>query len=61
VSDENVRIVRRVYDSLDDPDDSVRALWHPDVEFNVSRNVWGPLVGRGHDRGLEGVRALGGA
>jgi uncharacterized protein len=56
VSRENVSIVRRVYDSLDDPDESVLALWHPDVEFDVSRDVWGPLVGGGHYRGLEGVR-----
>jgi ketosteroid isomerase-like protein len=56
MSDENVRIVRRVYDSLDDPDDSVRALWHPDVEFDVSRDVWGAVVGGGHYRGVEGVR-----
>lgn len=56
MGDENVRIVRRVYDSLDDPDASIRALWHPDVEFDVSRDVWGALVGGGHYRGLDGVR-----
>ena len=57
MSEENVSIVRRVYDSLDDPDESVRALWDPDVEFDVSRDVWGPLVGGGLYRGLDGVRA----
>jgi ketosteroid isomerase-like protein len=56
VSDENVQIVRRVYDSLEDPDESTRALWHPDVEFDVSRDRWGPLAGGGHYRGIEGVR-----
>jgi ketosteroid isomerase-like protein len=56
VSDENVTIVRRIYDSLDDPDESVWALWHPDVEFDVSKDVWGPLVGGGHYRGVDGVR-----
>jgi ketosteroid isomerase-like protein len=56
MSDENVEIVRRVHDSLDDPDESTRALWHPDVEFDVSRDRWGPLVGGGHYRGIEGVR-----
>jgi ketosteroid isomerase-like protein len=56
MSEENVSVVRRVYDSLDDPDESVRALWDPDVEFDVSRDVWGPLVGGGHYRGPEGVR-----
>jgi len=57
VSEENVDVVRRVYDALDKPDESVRALWHPDVEFDVSRDVWGPLVGGGHYRGPDGVRA----
>jgi ketosteroid isomerase-like protein len=57
MSEENVSVVRRVYDSLDNPDESVRALWDPDVEFDVSRDVWGALVGGGHYRGLEGVRA----
>lgn len=56
MSEENVSIVRRIYDSLEDPDESVWALWHPDVEFDVSRDVWGPLVGGGHYRGREGVR-----
>jgi ketosteroid isomerase-like protein len=56
MSGENVSVVRRVYDSLDNPDESVRALWDPDVEFDVSRDVWGALVGGGHYRGLEGVR-----
>ena len=56
MSDENVTIVRRIYDSLHDPDESVWALWHPDVEFDVSRDVWGPLVCGGHYRGVAGVR-----
>ena len=57
MSAENVSIVRRVYDGLDDPDESVRALWHPDVEFDVSRDIWGAVVGGGHYRGVEGVRS----
>jgi ketosteroid isomerase-like protein len=56
MSEQNVSVVRRVYDSLDNPDESVRALWDPDVEFDVSRDVWGPLVGGGHYRGVDGVR-----
>jgi ketosteroid isomerase-like protein len=57
MSDENVSVVRRVFDALDDPTDEVRALWHPDVEFDVSRDLFGAVVGGGHYRGVEGVRA----
>jgi hypothetical protein len=42
MSEENVQIVRRVFDALESPDAAVRALWHPDVEFDVSRDIWGP-------------------
>jgi ketosteroid isomerase-like protein len=56
VSDENVRIVQRIYDTLEAPDESVWALWDPKVDFDVSRDVWGPLVGGGRYRGTEGVR-----
>jgi ketosteroid isomerase-like protein len=57
MSEENVQIVRRVFDALESPDAAVRALWHPDVEFDVSRDIWGPLVGGGRYRGVEGVRS----
>jgi ketosteroid isomerase-like protein len=57
MSRENVQIVRRVYDALERPDTAVRALWHPDVEFDVSRDIWGAVVGGGRYRGLEGVRS----
>jgi uncharacterized protein len=57
VSDENVQIVRRVYDALADPGEDITALWDPDVEFDVSRDIWGAVVGGGHYRGVEGVRA----
>jgi ketosteroid isomerase-like protein len=56
MSDENVSIVRRIYDALERRDDSVGELWHPDVEFDVSRDIWGAVVGGGHYRGVEGVR-----
>jgi hypothetical protein len=58
MSEENVQIVRRVFDTLESPDAAVRAIWHPDVEFDVSRDIWGPLVGGGRYRGVEGVRSL---
>jgi uncharacterized protein len=57
VSDENVQIVRRVYDALADPGEDITALWDPDAEFDVSRDIWGAVVGGGHYRGVEGVRA----
>ena len=55
MSDENVEIVRRIYESLGRPD-AVAALWHPEVEFDVSRDVWAAVVGGGHYRGPDGVR-----
>jgi ketosteroid isomerase-like protein len=55
MSEENVEIVRRIYDALGRPDD-VAALWHPEVEFDVSRDIWGAVVGGGHYRGVDGVR-----
>jgi ketosteroid isomerase-like protein len=57
VSDANVQIVRRVYDALAHPGEDITALWHPDVEFDVSRDIWGAVVGGGHYRGIDGVRA----
>ncbi len=57
MSDANVQIVRRVYDALANPGEDVIALWDPDVEFDVSRDIWGAVMGGGHYRGVEGVRA----
>jgi ketosteroid isomerase-like protein len=57
VSDGNVEIVRRVYDALANPGEDVIALWDPDVEFDVSRDIWGAVMGGGHYRGVDGVRA----
>ena len=57
MSDANVQIVRRVYDALADPGEDATALWDPDVEFDVSRDIWGAVMGGGHYRGVEGVRA----
>ena len=56
MSNENVDIVRRVYEALEEPDAAVRALWHPQVEFDVSRDIFGAVVGGGHYRGVDGVR-----
>jgi ketosteroid isomerase-like protein len=56
MSEANVQIVRRVFDSLERPDAGVRALWHPDVEFDVCGDIWGAVVGGGRYRGVDGVR-----
>jgi len=55
MSRENVEIVRRIFDALDGPA-AVAALWDPEVEFDVSRDIWGAVVGGGHYRGVDGVR-----
>ena len=55
MSQENVDIVRRIYDALGRPE-VVAALWHPEVEFDVSRDIWAAVVGGGHYRGPDGVR-----
>jgi ketosteroid isomerase-like protein len=55
MSQENVEIVRRIYDALGRPD-IVATLWDPDVEFDVSRDIWAAVVGGGHYRGTDGVR-----
>jgi ketosteroid isomerase-like protein len=57
MSQANVQIVRRVFDTLERPDAAVQALWHPDVEFDVSGDIWGAVVGGGRYRGVDGVRS----
>jgi ketosteroid isomerase-like protein len=57
MSQANVQIVRRVFDTLERPDAAVHALWHPDVEFDVSGDIWGAVVGGGRYRGVDGVRS----
>jgi len=53
MSEENVEIVRRLSSSWRDRDYSaVEELCHPDVVFDVSRNVFNPGV----HRGIDGLR-----
>jgi ketosteroid isomerase-like protein len=57
MSEENVEIVRRVYDAAARGDTAiVLALYDPDVEFDASRGRWADLGGRGVYRGHEGLR-----
>jgi ketosteroid isomerase-like protein len=56
MSEENIEIVRRVYEARGDPE-AVLAYYDPDVEFNASQFPFGRLVGgAGIYRGHEGLR-----
>lgn len=58
MSHDNVEIVQRAWDAFDRGDlEDAFAVFAPDVEWDVSRDIWGPLVGGGRYQGLEGVRA----
>ncbi len=58
MSRENVEVVRRLYAAVADHDASrVRALYHPEVEVDVSRLPEARLVGEGVSRGYEGIRS----
>jgi ketosteroid isomerase-like protein len=53
MSQENVEIVRRVYEKwkdevLGDPDDETYDVLHPDVEWDVSRRTFDPAVYHGY-------------
>jgi ketosteroid isomerase-like protein len=59
MSDENVEIVRRVYDAVARRDpDAVLDLYDPEVEWDSSRSPFSRLVGGSRVyRGHEGLRA----
>jgi uncharacterized protein len=58
MSEENVEIVRRVYDAAARRDTAtVLALYDPDVEWDSSRVAWGDRT-RGVCRGLEDLRTF---
>ncbi len=55
MSEENVEIVRRCYEFLENRDESlIVELIDPDVVYDLSRNVFNPDVYVGH----EGLRSL---
>jgi uncharacterized protein len=59
MSQENVEIVRRVYEAAARHDtDTVLALYDPEVEWDLSRSLWGDLTGRTVYRGHEELRAF---
>ncbi len=59
MSQENVEIVRRVYEAAARRDDAtVLDLYDPAVEWDYSRGPGGPLIGRKLYRGHDGLRAF---
>ena len=54
--DENVEVVRRAWDAFERGDlQQANAAFDPEVVFDVSRDIWGALVGGGVYRGIDGV------
>jgi ketosteroid isomerase-like protein len=59
MSQENVEIVRRVYDAVARHDTAtVLAAYDTEVEWDFSGSVWGDLTGRSVYRGHEDLRAF---
>ena len=59
MSRENVQVVRAVYGAMNDREFSrMSELLHPDVEFDLSRNILNPDVYRGYDGAERLVGAI---
>jgi ketosteroid isomerase-like protein len=59
MSQENVEIVRRVYEAVARHDTAtVLAAYDPEVEWDLSRSVWGDLTGTVIYRGYEELRTF---
>ena len=57
MSQENVEIVRRVYDAVARRDtDAVFALYDAEIEWDFSRSPFSNVAGTTHYRGHEGIR-----
>jgi ketosteroid isomerase-like protein len=57
MSQENVELVKRVFDAVARRDtDAVLACYHPDVEFDLSQGSIAGLIGKGVYRGHDGLR-----
>jgi uncharacterized protein len=56
MSRENVEIMRRGWDAFNRGDTAAALdVYAADVEFDVSRDIWGDLVGGGRYYGIEGL------
>jgi len=59
MSEENVEIVRRLYEAVARHDTAtVLAAYDPEVEWDLSRSLWGDLTGRALYRGHEELRTF---
>jgi ketosteroid isomerase-like protein len=57
MSEENVQIVRRIYDAVADGDtETVLALYDPDVQWDFSRSPLKNVLGSAHYQGHDGLR-----
>jgi ketosteroid isomerase-like protein len=57
MSRENVEVLQRAWDAWDRGDpDAAFEVFAPDVEWDVSRDIWGAIVGGGRYIGIEGVQ-----
>jgi ketosteroid isomerase-like protein len=58
MSQENVEVVRRAWEAFFDGDiESALGAFAPDVQWDVSRDIWGSVVGGGEYRGTDGILA----
>ena len=58
MSRENVEVVRSAWDAFERGDvERAFEAFAPDVEWDVSRDIWGMVVGGGRYYGVEGVAA----
>jgi ketosteroid isomerase-like protein len=56
MSQENLEIVQNAWDAFSRGDvEAAFEVFAADVEWDVSRDIWGAVVGGGHYRGVEGV------
>jgi ketosteroid isomerase-like protein len=56
MSQENVDIVRRAAAAFNRRDVAeALSAFDPDVKWDVSRDIWGPLVGGGEYHGVDGI------
>ena len=58
MSRENVEALRRAWEAFGRGDwDEAAEVLAPDIEWDVSRDIWGDIVGGGHYRGIAGIQA----
>jgi ketosteroid isomerase-like protein len=59
MSEENVEVVRRVYEAVARRDAAtVLALYDSEIEWDLSRTPWGNVTGRGIYRGHDDLRTF---